>query len=130
MPAILVLMFLAMLGAPPTQAARSALIPLILTARTGRTGLAVNASTAQAAQVFGYLAGASLAAAISARLGIALDAVSFVVSAAHHRGRACGTGRRPTAPERRRHLLRETGEGFRLVFGTPLLRSIALWSSR
>src|SRR4051794_37593322 len=77
--AILALLFVAMLGAPPTQAARSALMPLILDRRTLVTGLAVNASTSQAAQVIGYLAGAVLATGINARLGIALDALSFVV---------------------------------------------------
>ncbi|BCJ51658.1 hypothetical protein Asp14428_31330 [Actinoplanes sp. NBRC 14428] len=81
-PALLVLMFVAMLGAPPTQAARSALIPLIVERRQVVTVLALNASTAQAAQVFGYLAGATLAVGVDARLGLALDAVSFLVSAA------------------------------------------------
>lgn len=122
--AILFLLFVAMLGAPPTQAARSALLPLILDRRKLVTGLAINASTSQAAQVFGYLAGAAIATGINARLGIALDALSFVVSAAII---AFGVRPRPAAAsDRRRHLLRETGEGFRLVFGTPLLRWIAL----
>jgi MFS family permease len=123
--AILVLLFVAMLGAPPTQAARSALLPLILDRRRLVTGLAVNASTAQAAQVFGYLAGAVIATSINARLGIALDALSFVASAAII---ALWVRPRPAAAgaDQRRHLLRETGEGFRLVFGTPLLRWIAL----
>ena len=123
--AILLLLFVAMLGAPPTQAARSALLPLILDRRRLVTGLAVNASTSQAAQVFGYLVGALVATGINARLGIALDALSFVISAAII---AFWVDPRPAAagPDQRRHLLRETGEGFRLVFGTPLLRSIAL----
>ena len=123
--AILVLLFVAMLGAPPTQAARSALLPLILDRRRLVTGLAVNASTSQAAQVFGYLFGALVATGINARLCIALDAISFVISAAII---AFWVEPRPAAagPEQRKHLLRETGEGFRLVFGTPLLRSIAL----
>ncbi len=123
--AILALLFVAMLGAPPTQAARSALMPLILDRRTVVTGLTVNASTSQAAQVFGYLVGAFVATGVNARLGIALDAVSFVISAAII---ALWVDPRPAAagPDQRRHLLRETGEGFRLVFGTPLLRSIAL----
>ncbi|ROP29677.1 putative MFS family arabinose efflux permease [Couchioplanes caeruleus] len=124
-PVILVLMFVAMLGAPPTQAARSALIPLLLPRHQVVTGLAVNSSTAQAAQVLGYLAGATLAAGVGARLGLALDALSFLASAAII---AVGVRPRPAASsrDRRRHLLRETGEGYRLVFGTPLLRSIAL----
>jgi MFS family permease len=122
---ILLLLFVAMLGAPPTQAARSALLPLILDRRKVVTGLAVNASTSQATQVIGYLAGATLAVAMNPRLGIALDAVSFVISAGVI---ALGVRPRPAAADLagRRHLLRETGEGFRLVFGTPALRAIAL----
>ncbi|MEV8509451.1 MFS transporter [Actinoplanes sp. NPDC051475] len=124
-PAIFALLFLAMLGAPPTQAARSALIPLMVRREHVVTVLAVNSSTAQAAQVFGYLVGATVAVAVDARLGIALDAVSFLVSAAII---AIGIRPRPAAasPAERRHLLRETSEGYRLVFGTRLLRSIAL----
>jgi MFS family permease len=124
-PAILVLLFVAMLGAPPTQAARSALMPLILDRDKVVTGLAINSSTAQAAQVFGYLVGATVATVLNPRLGIALDSISFVISAGLI---ALGVKPRPAAsnPAQRRHLLRETGEGFRLVFGTPLLRAIAL----
>ncbi|GAA2570473.1 MFS transporter [Winogradskya consettensis] len=124
-PVTLVLLFLATLGAPPTQAARSALIPLILERRLVVTGLALNASTSQAAQVFGYLAGAALAAGFSARIGLLIDAVTFLLSAAII---AAGVRARPAAVTagQRRHLLHETGEGFQLVFRTPLLRSIAI----
>ena len=123
--AILLLLFVAMLGAPPTQAARSALMPLILDRRRLVTGLAVNSSTGQAAQVFGYLVGAVIATSVNARLGIALDALSFLISAGII---ALCVRPRPAAaaPDQRRHLLRETAEGFSLVFGTPQLRSIAL----
>ncbi|MFI5936949.1 MFS transporter [Actinoplanes sp. NPDC051494] len=123
-PVILVLLFLTMLGAPPTQSARSALIPLVLERRLVITGLALNASTAQAAQVFGYLAGAILAAGFNPRFCLALDAVSFLVSAAIL---TAWVKPRPAAVvTRRQHLLRETAEGFQLVFRTPLLRSIAV----
>ncbi|MEV4642878.1 MFS transporter [Actinoplanes sp. NPDC049548] len=124
-PVIFVLLFVTMLGAPPTQAARSALIPLIVDRRQLVTVLAVNSSTAQAAQVFGYFAGATLAVAVDARLGLLLDAFSFVASAGII---AAGIRPRPAVARatERRHLLRETSEGYRLVFGTPLLRSIAL----
>lgn len=124
-PAILALLFVAMLGAPPTQAARSALIPLILDRRLVVTGLALNTATGQATQVFGYLAGATIAASIAPNLGLAIDAVTFAAS-----GLIIAAGVRPrpaaTASGPRRHLMRETGEGFRLVFGTPLLRAIAI----
>ncbi|AGL14958.1 MFS transporter [Actinoplanes sp. N902-109] len=124
-PAMLVLMFVTMLFAPPTQSARSALIPLILDRRLVVTGLALNSSTSQAAQVFGYLAGGVLAVGVNARLGLVLDSASFLLSgviiAAWVRPRPAAN-----APAQRKHLMRETAEGFRLVFGTPQLRSIAL----
>ena len=60
---MLVLLFLATLANPPSQAARSALLPLILHRRpAGRRACRSNTTTGQAAQVVGYVAGAGLAA--------------------------------------------------------------------
>ena len=123
--AMLVLLFMATLLNPPTDAARSALMPLILSRDRLVVGLAVSASTGQAAQVVGYLAGATLAVAVNPRLAIAFDALTFGVSAVLV---LVGIRSRPPAvtPAHRRHLLRETGDGFRLVFGSRVLRSIAV----
>jgi MFS family permease len=124
-PLMLVLVFLAALGNPPTQAARSALQPLVVGRDKLPIAVATNATTVQAAQVVGYLAGAALATGISPQVALAIDVVTFGVSAALI---ATGVRSRPAAHDRskRRHLLRESGEGFRLVFGTPTLRSIAV----
>ncbi len=121
---IVVLLFLATLAAPPSQAARSALMPLVLTGDRLVVGLSVNSSTNQAAQIGGYAAGAALAG-INPRLALLINAATFGASALFIR---FGTNRRPAAmsSEHRSHLLRETGEGFRMVFGTPALRAIAL----
>jgi hypothetical protein len=123
--ATLVVLFLAMLANPPTQAARSALLPLILSRDKLVVGLAVNTSTSQAAQVVGYVAGAALAVAVNPSLALALDAVTFGISAALI---AAGVRHRPPAmaAAQRSHLLRETSEGFRLVFGDRVLRSVAV----
>ncbi|WP_239168674.1 MFS transporter [Paractinoplanes deccanensis] len=124
-PIMLLLVFLASLGTPPTQAARSALQPLVVGRDKLPMAVATNASTGQAAQVFGYLAGASLATALNPQVALAIDVVTFAVSAALI---SWGVRPRPAAYDRsqRRHLLRESGEGFRLVFGTQTLRSIAI----
>jgi MFS family permease len=124
-PVMLVLLFAAMLANPPTQAARSALMPLILSRDRLVVGIAVNTSTAQAAQVVGYLAGAGLAAAISPRLALLIDALTFGISAVMIR---FGIRNRPSAmaAKHRSHLLRETAEGFQLVFGDRALRAIAV----
>lgn len=123
--AMLVLLFVASLGAPPTQAARSALLPLVMKREQMPMAIATNATTTQSAQVVGYLAGAALATTINPQFALVIDVVTFAVSASLI---ASGVHRRPAAQERnkRTHLLRESGEGFRLVFGRETLRSIAV----
>jgi MFS family permease len=121
--AMLVLLFLAMLGNPPTQAARSALLPLLLTRDKLVVGLAVNTSTSQAAQVIGYVLGAALATAYNPETALIIDAVTFAASAALI---ATGVRERPPPAVARSHLLHETGEGFRVVFGNRVLRSVAI----
>jgi MFS family permease len=123
-PAMLALLFLTGLLNPPFEAARSALLPRILTGDRYVVGLSLQNSTNQAAQLIGYMAGAALAAR-HPHVALLIDAGTFVFSAT-----MIGFGVRPRPPvstqEPRRHLLRETGEGFRLVFGTPALRAIAM----
>ncbi len=122
---MLAVLFLVTLGGIPTQAARSALLPLILSRGQMAVALAANTTTVQAAQVVGYLTGATLAAAVHPRLAIGIDALAFGLSALVL---LAGVRHRPAAftEVQRAHLLRETGEGFRVVFGNRVLRSIAL----
>ncbi|HEX6970126.1 MAG TPA: MFS transporter [Micromonosporaceae bacterium] len=121
---MLVLLFTLTLANPPSQAARSALLPLILTGDRLVLGLSLNISTGQAAQVIGYVAGAAIAT-VNPRLALLVDASTFALSALLVR---FGVRHRPSAmkAEHRSHLLRETSEGMRLVFGTPILRAIAI----
>jgi len=124
-PIVLVVLFLGTLASPPSQAARSALLPLLLSRERVVVALAVNATTMQAVQVIGYFAGATIATALNPRLAIAAVAVAFGSSALIV---LLGVRQRPAAASKagRSHLLRETGEGFRLVFGHRVLRAIAL----
>jgi MFS family permease len=121
---ILVLLACTTLCNPPSQAAKSALMPLILTGDRLVVGLSISTSTGQAAQVAGYLAGAAIAA-VEPEYALLINAAAFACSAAIIR---FGVRQRPSAMTRdhRSHLLRETGEGFRIVFGTPVLRAIAI----
>lgn len=123
-PVILALLFAANLANPPSQAARSALLPLILTGDRLVVGLSINASVGQAAQVVGYLAGAAIAAA-NPTVALLVNSATFAVSATLVR---LGVAARPPAMKaaHRSHLIRETGEGFRMVFGHPVLRAIAI----
>jgi MFS family permease len=109
---------------PPAQAARSATLPLILTRDRLVLGIAVNQSSGQAAQVVGYMAGAVIAA-YNARLALLINAATFLTSAIILR---YGVRDRPPAmlTEYRSRLVREAGDGFRIVFGTPALRAIAM----
>lgn len=123
-PAMLALLFAASLANPPSEAARSAIYPQILTGDRYVVGQAVRTSTGQAAQLAGYAVGAALAP-FYPRLAIALNALTFALSALLIR---FGVGdRRPVGdPGPRQHLARETADGFRVVFGTRVLRVIAL----
>ena len=118
-PALLALLFVAMLANPPTQAARSALLPQLLSRNQLIGGIAVNTSTAQAAQVVGYLVGATASSLFDPRLSLAFDAFTFAVSAL-----LLTVGLKPRPPafsaDDRTHLLDETAAGFRLVFGLTL----------
>lgn len=121
---VLALLFGATLANPPSQAARSALMPMILPGDRLVVGLSLNASTGQAAQVVGYLLGAAIAA-FSPTSALLINAATFATSAALVR---FGVKDRPPAmtAAHRSHLLRETGEGFQIVFGRPVLRAIAI----
>jgi MFS family permease len=124
-PLILAVMFLVTLGGVPIQAARSALMPLLMDRGRLAVAMAANATTVQAAQVGGYLTGATLAAAVNPLVAMALVAALFATSAILIR---TGVDQRPPAvpEEQRGPLLRETAAGFRLVFGNRVLRAIAL----
>ncbi len=122
--AVLALIFAATLANPPSQAARSALMPQILAGDRLVVGLSVSVSSGQAAQVLGYLLGAAVAA-VNPAAALLINAATFGISAALVR---FGLRDRPPAmtEAHRSHLLRETAEGFRLVFGRPVLRAIAV----
>lgn len=123
-PMMLVLLFAASLANPPSEAARSAVYPQILTGDRYVVGLAVRTSSGQAAQLVGYMAGAVIATS-NPRFALALNAVTFAASALMIR--VGMKDRRPVGdPGPRQHLARETADGFRMVFGTRVLRVIAV----
>ncbi|MEV0732987.1 MFS transporter [Polymorphospora sp. NPDC050346] len=118
------LLFLMTLANPPSQAARSALMPVLLKGDRLVVGLSVTTSTSQAAQVGGYVAGAAIAA-VNPRIALVINAAAFAASALILR---LGVRKRPPAmtSAHRSNLFRETGEGFQIVFGTPVLRATAV----
>jgi MFS family permease len=124
LPAMLLVVLGVAVLAPPAQAARSATLPLVLTGERVVLGIAVNQASAQATQVIGYLAGA-LIAGVNPQVALLINAGTFLTSAFILRS---GLRDRPPAMpvEQRSNLLRETAEGFQVVFGTPHLRMIAV----
>jgi hypothetical protein len=123
-PAVLGLLLASALLAPPFEAARSATLPAILEGDRYVVGVAIHTTTAQPAQVAGYALGAAMAGSYP-EVALLLNAATFAISAALVRW---GVRRRKPAltADRRTHLLAETVDGFRLVFGTRALRAIAL----
>jgi MFS family permease len=124
LPIVLALLLLSALFAPPFDAARSATLPAVLTGDRYVVGVALVSATTQPVQVVGYLTGAAIATA-DPETAILVNAITFGISALLVR---FGVSWRPGAltPDRRTHLVRETADGFRLVFGTPVLRGIIL----
>jgi MFS family permease len=123
-PAVMLLLLASALASPPFDAARSATLPSLLTGDRYVVGMALMSASAQPVQVIGYLGGATLAA-LNPHVAIGINAITFAGSALLIR---LGVGWREAAlaASRRTRLLRETGDGIRLVFGTPVLRTLIL----
>lgn len=119
---MLVLLLASSIATPPAQAAKSALLPQILDGDKLPVGLALSITAGQAAQVAGYLIG-GLLAAVNPRGALLLDSLTFLMSAILLSTRV---RRREPANLIRRNLVRDTADGFRMVFTRPTLRSLAL----
>jgi MFS family permease len=123
-PMVLVLVLAAAFFAPPFDAARSASLPAVLSGQRYVLGLALFSATNQPAQVIGYLLGSALSIS-QPRLAFAINAITFAISAVMVR--FLMRRREPgLAQNKRTDLLHETGDGFKMVFGTPALRAIIL----
>ena len=124
LPVVLALVLVSAFFAPPFDAARSANLPAVLSGEKYVLALAMFTATMQPAQVVGYLLGSALSIS-EPRVAFALNAASFALSAVlirtyvHRRAPGLAHGQRTD-------LLHETGDGFKMVFGTPALRSIML----
>jgi MFS family permease len=122
-PVMIGLLFITALGNPPYDASRSALVATLLTGDRLVVGTSLQLTAGQAAQITGYLAG-GLLAAVNPRVALLIDAATFAISALLL---TLFVQPRPAATTgERRHILRETADGFAVVFGTPALRAITL----
>lgn len=123
-PLLLALLLLSALFSPPFDAARSATMPQVLGPDRYVAGVGLTTATGPPVQVIGYFLGAAIST-VNPRLALALNAISFGLSALLVR---YGTRLREPALRResRTGLLRETADGFRVVFANPALRALVL----
>ncbi|WP_412541915.1 MFS transporter [Longispora sp. K20-0274] len=124
LPLVFALLFATAMLSPPFEAARSAVLPQVLSGERYVLGVGILGSSLQAFQILGYVTGGVLLA-VDAHLALGLNAATFGLSAVIL---ALFVRHRPSqTPEGTpRHILRETGEGISIVFGRPVLRAIAL----
>jgi MFS family permease len=122
-----VLLSCAVLLGPPFSSARSAMLPDVLPGDKFVLGSAIGNMTYQASQILGFVAGAAFVAALNPNRTLALDALSFLLSALivavwvkHRRAPHRTHQRRPS-------LWGITRDGAVLVFRNPLLRSLVLF---
>jgi MFS family permease len=129
MPLALVctLLFATMLLGPPFAAARTALLPDVVPPDRLVLGFTAGNITFQAGQIAGFLAGGTLVAMLGPRRALALDALSFCLSAAiivgwvEHRPLPA-SGPPPARPS----LWAITRDGATIVFSHARLRTLVL----
>lgn len=130
LPGLLVLLLAVSVCSPPFESARSALTADILTDDRYAVATSVTGILQQVSQIGGFLLGGFLATAFTPSLALAVNALTFAVSAIWL---AAGLQRRPApVPEDGTDpgtVLTDVGRGLRLVLGTPRLASIVavLW---
>ncbi len=122
-PLWLVFAVLVVMGllAPPFESARSAMLPDIVSGELYMTGNALINTTIQAAQVAGLFLGGLLVSVLSVRGALALDAATFLISAAILVGLI---SERPAPVTEPGGLLRDVVDGAALVRGDPYLRGL------
>jgi predicted MFS family arabinose efflux permease len=122
------LLVVVVLAGSPFSAAESALLPEILTGEMFVVGTGLRTITNQLAQLAGFAFGGMAVAAIGAQAGLAVDAVTFGLSAVLI---SIGVRRRPapagTAATESSYLASITA-GARLVAGHPKLRTLLAFS--
>ena len=121
------LLFCTVLVGAPFSAARTALLPDILGRNLLTLGSALGNITHQASQILGFVTGAAVVAALQPRWTLAIDGVTFWMSALI----IWSAIRRRPAPRReagrRATAWTVTGEGVRVVFRSQALRTLLLF---
>lgn len=124
---LVALLFVVTLLDSPFKAARSAMVPDILTGELYVLGVAVSQTALQTGMVAGFALGGIVVTALHVSGALAVDAVTFAASALLVRfgvlRRAAAAGHAETAGSR----FGEIAAGVRLVFGNGTLRTLVLY---
>jgi MFS family permease len=125
--ALCVLLFLTVLIGAPFSSARTALMPDVLPGDKFVLGSAIGNITFQLSQILGFVAGAAVVAILGTHLTLAVDALSFCLSAL-----IVFLGVKKRASPRREgdprlSLWAISADGVRIVFGNPVLRTLLLF---
>jgi MFS family permease len=123
---LIALLFAVTLLDSPFKAARSAMVPDILTGERYVLGVAVSQTALQTGMVAGFALGGLVVAALNVSGALVLDAVTFAASALLVR---FGVRSRPAAAAGGAAGSRfgEMAAGMRLVFGSGVLRTLVLY---
>jgi MFS family permease len=120
------LLFCTVLLGTPFSSARAALLPDVLRGEKYPLGSVIGSHTTQLSQIGGFLAGGALVSVLGPYRALALDSLSFSLSAGIL---ACWIRPRP-APSRsaaQPSPWEITWEGVAAVFGSPVLRTLVLF---
>jgi MFS family permease len=125
-PLCVLLFFTVLIGAP-FSSARTALMPDVLPGDKFVLGSAIGNMTFQVSQIAGFVAGAAVVATLGTHLTLGVDAVTFCLSALLV---FAGVRKRPSprrASDARPSLWAISADGVRIVFGSPVLRTLLLF---
>ncbi|HEU0103737.1 MAG TPA: MFS transporter [Mycobacteriales bacterium] len=122
-PLVLIFAVLLAVGllSPPFDAAKSAVLPEVLSGDAYVVGNGLQSSLFQAANAVGFLLGGALVAAMGVRTALSVDALSFLLSALVL---SLFVRERAPAPHDGASLFADTRAGVSEVLGDPLLRRL------
>jgi len=121
------LLFGTVLLSPPFSAARSALLPDVLPPDKFVIGTAIGNMTFQISQIAGFVLGAGAVAMLGPNRALALDVLSFCLSATIIARWVKPRSAPPRETEARPSLLAVARDGTGLVFGNPVLRTLVFF---
>ena len=129
LPVLFGLVFMVSLLGAPFGAARAALVKDVFPGDDRyAAATAINGITLRAAQILGFTGGGLLVATVGARPALAIDAVTFAVSAVTVRAAVTARPAARADRERGHHAMADLRDGTRVVFTDPWLRLLTIYA--